>query len=54
DYTLVTVIEGYGNLIVGGQSYEMKAGTSCILPAEITEWKVEGEMKIIASTPGTK
>ncbi|MDU6523157.1 MAG: mannose-6-phosphate isomerase, class I, partial [Enterococcus sp.] len=54
DYTLVTVIEGYGNLIVDGQSYEMKPGTSCILPAEITEWKVEGEMKIIASTPGTK
>ena len=54
DYTLVTVVEGYGNLIVDGQSYEMKPGTSCILPAQITEWKVEGEMKIIASTPGTK
>jgi len=54
DYTLVTVVEGYGNLIVDGQSYEMKPGTSCILPAQIMEWKVEGEMKIIASTPGKK
>ncbi|MGM0213434.1 mannose-6-phosphate isomerase, class I [Enterococcus sp. AZ109] len=51
-YTLMTVVEGYGNLIVDGQTYEMQPGTSCILPSAIQTWILEGEMKIIASTPG--
>ncbi|GCF95138.1 mannose-6-phosphate isomerase, class I [Enterococcus florum] len=51
-YTLMTVVDGYGNLVVNGQSYEVKAGSSCILPNDIESWMLEGEMKVIASTPG--
>lgn len=51
-YTLMTVVEGYGNLIVDGQSYGLQPGTSCILPSDIQMWSLEGELKVIASTPG--
>lgn len=51
-YTLATVIRGYGNLIVAGKTYELKPGTSFILPAEITSWELEGDLSLIASTPG--
>lgn len=48
-YTLMTVIEGYGYLVVGDKEYELKMGTSCILPNEIKEWQIKGDVKIIAS-----
>ncbi len=51
-YTLLTVIEGAGELVVDGQSYELKPGSSCLLPAQITNWTIQGELKIIASEPG--
>lgn len=53
-YTLLTVVDGYGKLIVDHQEYELKMGTSCLLPNQIKDWQVAGECKIIASTPGTK
>lgn len=53
-YTLMTVINGYGDLIVDGQKYEMKAGASCIIPNGIAEWTIAGDCDIIASEPGTK
>lgn len=53
-YTLMTVIDGYGHLVVDGQTYELKKGTSCILPNGINRWQLEGELKIIASEPGNK
>lgn len=51
-YTLMTVIEGAGQLVVEEQSYELKPGDSCLLPAQITTWTIQGEVKIIASEPG--
>lgn len=51
-YTLLTVIEGAGELVVDGRSYELKPGSSCLLPAQITNWTIQGELKIIASEPG--
>lgn len=53
-YTLMTVIDGYGHLVVDGQTYELKKGASCILPNGINRWQLEGELKIIASEPGNK
>ncbi|MFV0560627.1 MAG: mannose-6-phosphate isomerase, class I [Enterococcus sp.] len=53
-YTLMTVIEGAGELVANGKTYPMEKGASCIIPDEITEWTVQGEMKIIASVPGSK
>lgn len=51
-YTLMTVIDGAGELVIGNQTYSLEKGTSAILPSDITEWKVQGELSIIASEPG--
>lgn len=51
-YTLATVIDGFGQLVVNGETYELKMGTSFILPAQIESWEVQGELTIIASEPG--
>ncbi|HPI99425.1 MAG TPA: mannose-6-phosphate isomerase, partial [Enterococcus sp.] len=53
-YTLATVIEGYGKLVVDGEVYELELGTSFILPDQITNWEIQGDVKIIASEPGEK
>ncbi len=51
-YTLMTVIQGYGHLVIDGHSYELKMGTSCILPNPIKKWELVGELTVIASEPG--
>ncbi|MDT2836370.1 mannose-6-phosphate isomerase, class I [Enterococcus durans] len=51
-YTLATVIDGAGELIVDNQTYLLEKGTSFLLPNEINEWIVQGELTIIASEPG--
>lgn len=51
-YTLATVINGAGELIVENKTYLLEKGTSFILPAEIAEWTIQGELTIIASEPG--
>jgi mannose-6-phosphate isomerase len=53
-YTLVTVIEGYGSLLVDGVAYELELGTSFILPDQIQSWEIEGDLRLIASEPGKK
>ncbi|PTO38390.1 mannose-6-phosphate isomerase, class I [Enterococcus mundtii] len=53
-YTLMTVIDGAGGLVIDNQTYPLEKGTSAILPSDITEWKVQGELSIIASEPGVK
>ncbi|MBL1228034.1 mannose-6-phosphate isomerase, class I [Enterococcus sp. BWB1-3] len=57
-YTLATVIEGIGTLIIEkelptqNESYELKKGTSFILPDGVEKWRIEGDLLIIASEPG--
>ena len=53
-YTLVTAISGYGKLLVGDTSYELTPGTSFILPNQINDWLIEGDVQLIASEPGRK
>ncbi|OBS62742.1 mannose-6-phosphate isomerase [Enterococcus mundtii] len=53
-YTLMTVIDGAGELVIDNQTYPLEKGTSAILPSDITDWKVQGELSIIASEPGVK
>lgn len=53
-YTLATVIEGYGHLVVNGESYELELGTSFILPNQIDSWEIQGDLQMIASEPGDK
>lgn len=51
-YTLMTVIDGFGELLIGEKRYEMPKGTSCIIPNGIAQWAVAGDCDIIASIPG--
>ncbi|AZP04230.1 mannose-6-phosphate isomerase, class I [Jeotgalibaca ciconiae] len=53
-YTLVSVIEGKGSLIVDNIKYPLNKGDHLILPAPITKWVIEGDIEIIASNPGPK
>ena len=51
-YTLATVIDGAGELVVNEKIYTLTKGASFILPNDVTEWTVQGELSIIASEPG--
>ncbi|EOS7791289.1 mannose-6-phosphate isomerase, class I [Enterococcus hirae] len=51
-YTLATVIDGAGELVVNEKIYPLTKGVSFILPNDVTEWTVQGELSIIASEPG--
>lgn len=48
-YTLVSVLEGNGTLIVEAGEYPLTKGTHLILPNDIKEWTIEGNLEIIAS-----
>lgn len=51
-YTLVSVLDGQGKLTVDGQEYSIKKGVHFILPYEIKNWQLDGDLTIIASEPG--
>ncbi|EMF0042997.1 MAG: mannose-6-phosphate isomerase, class I [Enterococcus hirae] len=51
-YILATVIDGAGELVVNEKIYPLTKGASFILPNDVTEWTVQGELSIIASEPG--
>ena len=51
-YTLATVIDGAGEFVVNEKIYPLTKGASFILPNDVTEWTVQGELSIIASEPG--
>ncbi|MDR0846037.1 MAG: mannose-6-phosphate isomerase, class I [Lactobacillales bacterium] len=48
-YTLATVISGGGVLIAQGKEYKLKMGASFVIPAGVSEWTIEGEIRMIAS-----
>lgn len=50
-YTLVSVIEGEGQVIIRGQEYPLKKGDHFLLPNEVEEWTLDGDMQLIASQP---
>lgn len=55
-YTLVSVLDGFGYLYLNDekQGFDLQKGTHFILPNNITNWRLEGDMRIIASEPGKK
>lgn len=50
-YTLASVIDGEGELIIGEESYPITKGDHFILPNEIKNWTLTGKMQLIASHP---
>ncbi|MGX7025516.1 mannose-6-phosphate isomerase, class I [Vagococcus hydrophili] len=55
-YTLVSVLDGFGYISLNDQKekVELKKGQHFILTSDIEKWHLEGDLKIIASEPGTK
>ena len=51
DYSLVSVLEGIGELEVGGAVYPLEKGEHFILPNDVTEWTLSGDMQLIVSHP---
>ncbi|AEA00427.1 MULTISPECIES: mannose-6-phosphate isomerase, class I [Aerococcus] len=49
DYYLATVVEGQGKLFVNDNGYSIKKGQSFILPYEVTEVRLEGQVELIVS-----
>lgn len=50
-YTLASVIDGEGQLIIGEESYPVTKGDHFILPNEIKNWTLTGKLQLIASHP---
>ncbi|MFC3928668.1 mannose-6-phosphate isomerase, class I [Streptococcus caprae] len=48
-YLLISVIDGTGQLEVAGRSYPLQKGEHFILPHTVTDWRLEGQMTLIAS-----
>lgn len=51
-YTLVSVIEGQGVIQIGNQTWELSKGKHFILPNDVKDFTLSGNLEIIASTPG--
>lgn len=48
-YMIQTVIGGSGTLKVGGQTYEVKKGTTYLLPKTVSTYQLDGQLKVIGS-----
>lgn len=53
-YTLVSVIEGAGDITVSEKVYALKKGDHFIMTSPVDSWTLSGSMQLIASTPGYK
>ena len=51
DYSLVSVLEGVGELEVDGTVYPLGKGEHFILPSDVTEWTLSGDLQLIVSHP---
>lgn len=51
-YTLVSVLNGQGELIVDGTTYSCSKGDHFILPSAVESWSFDGPLHMIASHPG--
>ena len=53
-YTLMSVLKGEGEIEVNQVKYPIKKGVHFILPFEVKEWTLSGDLQMIVSTPGKK
>ena len=51
DYSLFSVLEGAGELTVDGLVYPIEKGSHFILPSDVTEWTLSGDLQLIVSHP---
>ena len=51
DYSLFSVLDGQGSLLVDDQEYPIAKGSHFILPSDVEAWQIEGELELIVSHP---
>lgn len=51
-YTLVSVLDGEGTITADDKTFALTKGTHLLLPNQIKSWTLNGQLDIIASTPG--
>ena len=51
DYSLFSVLDGQGSLLVDGQEYPIAKGVHFILPSDVQAWEIKGELELIVSHP---
>ena len=51
DYSLFSVLDGQGSLLVDDQEYQIAKGSHFILPSDVQDWKIKGELELIVSHP---
>ncbi|WP_295496010.1 mannose-6-phosphate isomerase, class I [uncultured Streptococcus sp.] len=51
DYSLFSVLDGQGSLLVDGQEYPIAKGSHFILPSDVQAWQIKGELELIVSHP---
>lgn len=51
DYSLFSVLDGQGSLLVDGQEYPIAKGSHFILPSDVQAWEIKGELELIVSHP---
>jgi len=50
-YTLVSVLDGQGQISISGKLQSLKKGAHFILPATVENWAISGKLEMIASNP---
>lgn len=53
-YTLVSILDGAGELDFDGVIYELQKGDHLILPNGVSDWYISGKLEAIAATPGSQ
>ena len=51
DYSLFSVLDGQGSLLVDDQEYQIAKGSHFILPSDVETWQIKGELELIVSHP---
>ena len=51
DYSLFSVLDGQGSLLVDGQEYPIAKGSHFILPSDVQAWEIKGNLELIVSHP---
>ena len=51
DYSLFSVLDGQGSLLVDDQEYPIAKGSHFILPSDVESWQIKGELELIVSHP---
>lgn len=51
DYSLFSVLDGQGSLLVDDQEYPIAKGSHFILPSDVKAWQIKGNLELIVSHP---